>query len=526
MNISNQASDQDLTAAAERAGSELFRKALQALPSHVAVLNSRGVVVLVNHAWSSFGAANGATCDADVGVGANYLDLCRSASTKDDDALTALTGIEAVLAGRMPIFNLEYPCHSPVEQRWFLMTVTPLDPDELAGAVVSHLDITDRVVAQAERSASEARFRAIYENAPVGIAELCAGGRWLRVNDRFSRILGYDVRDLQGKLASDFCHEDDIETEGAHFEVLRAGDAAFFAFEKRMRRKDGAFLWVHATTSCVRDDKGAIDYFVAVIEDISERKLAEQRQQTLTHELAHRGKNLLAVVQSVANRTFSTSATLEDAREAFEGRLDALSRTYSTLTQEAFSGARLDAILSEEFAAFGGRVHLDGPSVMLTVKAAQTFGLIAHELGTNAVKYGALSTQDGRLSVAWSVRHGDDGDRLRFDWREDGGPPVKTPTRSGFGSSLVTRVAGAEFQCKPELRYEEAGVRYGFDAPLSKLGALQSDTPLRRKLKSEIARTLYDAWAKQRGRRRLAETRRLRLEEIRGHRRADDFSHA
>ena len=337
-------------------------------------------------------------------------------------ARNALVGIEAVLDGRLPEFRLEYPCHAPSRPRWYLMTVTPLDPNERMGAVISHTKITARVVAELERQASDARFRAIYEHAPVGIAELTRGARWSRVNDHFCRIVGYESRELESKLARDFTHPDDLEREAAQFEALRAGRAESASIEKRVRRKDGCYLWVRATTSCARAADGDIDYFIVVTEDISERKLAEQRQRTLTHEVAHRGRNLLAIIQSLASRSLMGDISLKQARESFEGRLQALSNTFGALTS---SGARLEAVLNNELSAFGARARCEGPHVVLTMQAVQDFAMVVHELATNASKHGALSTPDGRVDVSWSV----EGDRLRFLWREEGGPTVKAPER-------------------------------------------------------------------------------------------------
>ncbi len=482
-----------------RVEDSIYRKGLEALPAHVAIINPRGDILLVNHAWSAFAACEGAGEDFGLSVGANYLAICRKAATHEQLAQRALFGIEAVLNGRVPEFSLEYPCHSPAKRRWFLMTVTPLDGQERVGAVISHVDISERIQAETERRAADARYRTVYENAPLGIAELTPAGRVIFANDRFQRILGYTAAELNSKPASELTHEDDRDTEGAHLEVLRSGQVESFALEKRMRRKDGAFVWVRSTTSCIRGPEDQIDYLVVVIEDISERKEAEARQQTLMHEIAHRNKNLLAVIQAVATHSLRGDGALGDARRGFEGRLQALSRTYDTLTHEAFSGAPLDAVLANELSGFGGRAKFFGPSVMLTVKAAQTFALVIHELATNASKYGALSAAEGRVVAHWDVIEVEGEERLRFEWREEGGPLVSFPQRKGFGSLLIVNVAGAEFGCKPNLSYGPSGFAYSFEARLKKLGSAPLEMGVRAKLKSEVARSLYDEWARHRG---------------------------
>lgn len=482
-----------------RANHELCRKGLQAQPAHIAVINSGGRIVLVNEAWAEFARANGSAIDPNVTVGANYLDICRKAATDGASAKQALTGIEAVLSGKLTQFSVEYPCASPTEERWFLMTVAPLDLDGHTGAIISHLNITEGKEAQRALRASDERFHAIFENAAVGIAEVSADGRWLRVNDALARLTGYPVEELLNKTIQEVTHPHDRDADAAHIEVLRSGATNSFCLDKRFLREDGSDIWVGCTLSVVRAADGAISYFVAVIEDISERKLAEQRQQTLMHELSHRGKNLLAIIQSIANRSLSGAGSLDAAKTAFIGRLTSLSKTYDSLTAEAFDGALLDVVLANELASFGVRAQLKGPSVILTVKAAQTFALAAHELMTNAAKYGALSVAGGRLHVSWNVEDAGDERRFQFNWREEGGPKVVAPTRQGFGSTLISRVLGAEFKCAPKLDYSEEGFSYCFEAPLARLGDLQFDLPVRRKLKSEIVCSLYNTWARQRG---------------------------
>jgi PAS domain S-box-containing protein len=124
-----------------RASAEISRQTLQALPAHIAVLDDRGRITTVNQAWRDFAAANDAGGLPGVAVGSSYLDVCRRAARVDEDAVRALDGIEAVLAGRQAQFSMEYPCHAPNQQRWYLMTVVPL---RRSGAVITHLDITER----------------------------------------------------------------------------------------------------------------------------------------------------------------------------------------------------------------------------------------------------------------------------------------------------------------------------------------------------------------------------------------------
>ena len=151
------------------------REGLEALPARVAIVDARGVIVLVNQDLKVFSDANGAKGDPRMAVGTNNLSILRATATQGRLARSALTGIEAVLDGRPPEFRLEHACHAPGESRWCLMTVSPLDPNERMGAVISHAEITERIVAEMERQASDARFRAVYEHAPIGVAEPTPG---------------------------------------------------------------------------------------------------------------------------------------------------------------------------------------------------------------------------------------------------------------------------------------------------------------------------------------------------------------
>jgi PAS domain S-box-containing protein len=144
--------------AALRASEELNRSTLQALPAHIAVLDRRGRIIAVNQAWSEFAAKNQAGDSSKVAVGADYLGVCRrSAAAADAGAARALAGIQSVLDGTLAQFTLEYPCHSPREQRWFFMTAVPLDPHGEGGTVVTHLNITERKLAEQELKEADRR---------------------------------------------------------------------------------------------------------------------------------------------------------------------------------------------------------------------------------------------------------------------------------------------------------------------------------------------------------------------------------
>jgi two-component sensor histidine kinase len=213
-------------------------------------------------------------------------------------------------------------------------------------------------------------------------------------------------------------------------------------------------------------------YFVGILQDITEQKHAEEQQRFFLDELNHRVKNTLATVQSIASQTLRTTESPAQFREAFEGRLLALSKTHNLLTRKSWREAELRDVAEQELAPYrkagDQRVVLEGPDVRLPARYAINLGLVLHELVTNAAKYGALSTSAGHLEVAWSVIESEDRlKQLRIRWSESGGPPVAPPKRQGFGSRLIRRSIEGELGGNMVLNFAESGVAYDISVPLT-----------------------------------------------------------
>jgi len=171
--------------------------------------------------------------------------------------------------------------------------------------------------------------------------------------------------------------------------------------------------------------------------DYLERKHAEEIEDTLVREIQHRSNNLLAVIQAIANRSFSGDSSLTEAKKAFEARLQALARTYQQLTDANWAGLDLSEIVRLELQPFSERAVVEGSKVSLDPKHAQNFALALHELATNAAKYGALSNGSGKVAASWAIMSHGKNSALKFRWCESGGPPVLAPTRYGFGTALL-----------------------------------------------------------------------------------------
>jgi len=204
----------------------------------------------------------------------------------------------------------------------------------------------------------------------------------------------------------------------------------------------------------------------AVFRNISDRKIAEEQRDLLNRELGHRVKNLLAIVQSIAALTFRSGGADMALQRAFEERLVALSNVHTALTRQHGNSADLHDVmwspLRPHRATDRERFSLDGPALRVGPQAAVALSMAVHELCTNAIKYGALSVEAGRVDVRWQVEDG----RFSWNWHESGGPVVVAPTRTGFGSRMIERALAAQLAGRVTIDYRPGGVHCAIDAPI------------------------------------------------------------
>lgn len=201
---------------------------------------------------------------------------------------------------------------------------------------------------------------------------------------------------------------------------------------------------------------------------------AEERQRTLNLELGHRMKNMLAMVQAIATQTMRNATDLDTAKDVLAGRLIALGKSHDLLLGGSIGSAPIGTVIEGALSTHvdnPGRFVLEGPAFTVGAKAAMSLSLILHELATNAAKYGALLTDDGRVSVTWSVRDEAGEPHCALRWSEEGGPAVEPPTRTGFGTRLIGRGLAGSFGGAVELSYPSTGVVCTIDAPVSGLQA-------------------------------------------------------
>jgi two-component sensor histidine kinase len=188
---------------------------------------------------------------------------------------------------------------------------------------------------------------------------------------------------------------------------------------------------------------------------------AFERQRLLVAELDHRVKNVLVRVAAIVTETRESSLSMDEFVRTLGGRLQSMAAAHSMLSKERWHGVGIADLMRDQLAPYAteANVTFQGPNTTLTAASTQALAMVVHELATNAVKFGALSTPRGRVSVTWSAPSGGDGAAdVKVEWREAGGPPVAKPTRAGFGTSLIDELISHELGGTTDLAFDLDGV--------------------------------------------------------------------
>lgn len=316
-------------------------------------------------------------------------------------------------------------------------------------------DVTETHRAQKALRESEEHYRHAAELNPQVAWTATPDGQLDRVAARWEEWTGNSGL---GAGYADALHPDDVErTIDAWSRSVATGDP--YDIVHRVRRKGGEFRWIRSRASARRDSAGRIVRWYGSTEDIHEQQIAADHLNLMVLELNHRVKNNLSTVQAIAVQTLRGTESPAQARDSFVQRIAALAAAHDILTREQWEGAGVGEVargVLGPLAEAAERVRIQGPQIRLAPKVALSLSMALHELGANALKYGALSTPEGRVDLTWSL---DGPERaLNITWTESGGPPVAPPTQRGFGSRLLERALAAELGAKVELRFEREGV--------------------------------------------------------------------
>ncbi len=337
----------------------------------------------------------------------------------------------------------------------------------IAGAAV---DITERRRHESALRESEARFRHMADSAPALIWMSDDTGRIVFANMHYDHLFGRPAEDILGDGWQRIVDPEDLPGFDAAYREAFAAREPFRA-EVRVRNRDGAVRWLRCEGVPRLDDAHRFLGYTGCNVDVTDAKVAEERRDLLINELNHRVKNTLATVQSIATQTLRNVLTADQARRDIEARLIALSRAHDVLTRENWEGASLREIAAGALAPYRGageaRLLVAGPDVRLSPRMALALAMAFQELATNAVKYGALSNDVGRVRIAWRIGRGGDGRlALSLRWEESGGPPVQAPARRGFGSRLIEQGLARDLDGTVAIGFEPEGVVCTIEAPL------------------------------------------------------------
>jgi two-component sensor histidine kinase len=185
-------------------------------------------------------------------------------------------------------------------------------------------------------------------------------------------------------------------------------------------------------------------------------------------ELRHRMKNLLGIVQAVANQTLRSGCSIDEARKALDGRLAAMGAAVDMLLQTGWTAAALGDVVDRSLVHAGGRIVAEGPRLVFNADAVMALTLVFHELESNSIKYGALSADGGTVAIHWHIAVNGQ-DRIELEWTERGGPACAAPGRQGFGSRMIAKLVGGRFRGTTDADYAPEGLRWRLSAPLAAL---------------------------------------------------------
>lgn len=348
--------------------------------------------------------------------------------------------------------------------------------------------VIDRLLDLGRRREAEKRLRENEERLRLALeaGRLAAWDTDLRTgkvewSKEYYSMLGYSAGEVEPSVGAWIArmHPDDrAATVAARDEARR--ERQDYAREFRIVRPDGETRWCSARGRFFYDEAGEAVRMIGVMDDITERRSFEETQAVLIAELQHRTKNLVAVVNAITTRTIAGSASLEDFKTRFVGRLAALARAQNLLS-ESSAGRRVtfDELVRAQLAGVGaldakaypGQVSLEGPEgIGLQSGHVQTFALGLHELATNALKYGALSRPEGCLAVRWRVEETADHAReLVVEWRETGmrlDVPELGDARRGYGRELIERALAYQLRARTEFELRAEGVQCLIALPL------------------------------------------------------------
>lgn len=321
----------------------------------------------------------------------------------------------------------------------------------------------------AARQESEERLRLASEAARLATFEYRPKEQVLQWSANIADVLHRDVPEEQSfESFLEIVHDDDREMVRNYVRTANYADSTS-ELEFRVASARG-ISWILARGRALSTGNSEVPRVLGTFLDITERKSAESHQQLLMAELDHRVKNILANVAAIARLSSSNAVSVASFASALDGRIHAMSSAHDLLRQSSWTGVDLHELVQGALAPFRSRsnndIIVDGDRIRLTSKFGQSMALVLHELVTNAVKHGALSTAGGKVNVSWSRITTAEGDKIAFSWQERGGPYCGKPAHNGFGLAVI-RSAASECGGAAEMAFAPEGFQFDFQGELS-----------------------------------------------------------
>ena len=321
------------------------------------------------------------------------------------------------------------------------------------------------------QSAEELRqyLAAIVESSHDAILSKDLDGTITSWNRGAERLFGYTAEEVVGKPVTLLFPADRVAEEAVILGRLRRGEQIDH-YETVRRRRDGSLVDISLTVSPIRNSSGRVVGASKIARDITDTRRAVEQQNLLLGEMQHRVRNLATVIDGLARMSQPDDEPLvEEFVSAFLGRVRALLSTGELVVTSSTRQVDMRQMLEKVLQPFidtskPSPVTLDGPRLLLSENTSGALALAAHELATNALKYGALKSQAGKVSISWSVQPDAAGDRVRLEWRETGGVlPVGKPERRGFGTRVIRAAVSREREGKTDIAYEPTGLLCRFE---------------------------------------------------------------